>query len=158
MPFIEGQSLEERLSEEGLPVPEAVRIFRQIVDALSAAHAKGVVHRDVKPANVLLTSGHALVADFGVARALRDVTDEHRLTSLGVAMGTPQYMSPEQAVADPENRSPRRPLRCGRRGLSDVDGPGPVRRAQCPSCLHGADEPESRPSASGASGGPRVAR
>ena len=103
MPFIEGQSLRERLDHEGpLPVSEALRLFRQIVDALAAAHARGIVHRDVKPANILLTGSHALVADFGVAKAVHQVTDRTRLTSMGVAMGTPRYMSPEQASGDPE--------------------------------------------------------
>lgn len=102
MPFIEGESLRDRLEKVGpLPVPDAARIFREIVDALGAAHARGVVHRDVKPANVLLADGHALVADFGVAKALSDATGARKVTTVGVAIGTPEYMSPEQAAADP---------------------------------------------------------
>ena len=102
MPFIEGESLRERLSRQGrLPVSEARRLFRQIVDALGAAHEKGVVHRDVKPENVLLAAGHALVADFGVARALSEAPGAPKLTTVGVAMGTPQYMAPEQALGEP---------------------------------------------------------
>ncbi|HZM27841.1 MAG TPA: protein kinase [Gemmatimonadales bacterium] len=101
MPFVKGESLRERLAREGeLPVADAVRILRDVVDALAYAHGEGVVHRDIKPANVLLSGGHALVADFGVAKALSDAAHGVRLTSAGVAIGTPMYMAPEQAVAD----------------------------------------------------------
>ena len=102
MPFVEGHSLRERLAKEDeLPVPEAARILRDVADALSAAHAKGVVHRDIKPENVLLTGRHALVADFGVAKAVHEATGRQTLTTAGVALGTPTYMAPEQAAADP---------------------------------------------------------
>ncbi|MEJ2206878.1 MAG: serine/threonine-protein kinase, partial [Gemmatimonadota bacterium] len=101
MPFVQGESLRDRLEKEGaLPVSDATRIFREIVDALGAAHAHGVVHRDVKPANILLSGGHALVADFGVAKALSEATGTGKVTTAGVALGTPQYMAPEQASAD----------------------------------------------------------
>ncbi len=109
MPFIQGESLRAKLSREGeLPVPEAARILREVADALAFAHSQGVVHRDVKPDNVMLSSGHALVTDFGVAKALEEgqsgqegEADPSGLTSLGVALGTPTYMAPEQAAADP---------------------------------------------------------
>ena len=102
MPFVEGHSLRERLAKEGeLPVPEAARILRDVADALSAAHVKGVVHRDIKPENVLLTGRHALVADFGVAKAVSEATGRQTLTMAGVALGTPTYMAPEQAAASP---------------------------------------------------------
>ncbi|MGA2383664.1 MAG: protein kinase [Gemmatimonadales bacterium] len=102
MPFVEGNSLRERLAKEDeLPVPEAARILRDVADALSAAHAKGVVHRDIKPENVLLTGRHALVADFGVAKAVSEATGRQTLTTAGVALGTPTYMAPEQAAASP---------------------------------------------------------
>jgi len=97
MPFVEGETLRTRLVREGqLPVVDAVRIIREAADALGYAHSHGVVHRDLKPENILLTSEHALVADFGIARALGADTD--RLTSTGLALGTPAYMSPEQAA------------------------------------------------------------
>jgi serine/threonine-protein kinase len=101
MPHIEGESLRDKLAHEGeLPIGEAVRILRDVVDALSEAHEKGVVHRDIKPDNVLLTKHHALVTDFGVAKALSEATSAQKLTTEGVALGTPAYMSPEQAAAD----------------------------------------------------------
>jgi tetratricopeptide (TPR) repeat protein len=100
MPFIKGESLRARLAREGeLPLRDAVRILRDVADALAFAHAEGVVHRDIKPDNVLLVGGHALVTDFGVAKAVAAAVP---LTSLGVALGTPAYMAPEQAVASPQ--------------------------------------------------------
>jgi eukaryotic-like serine/threonine-protein kinase len=102
MPYVEGQSLRQRLAREHeLPISEAVKILIEIVDALAHAHTHGVVHRDIKPDNVMLTGRHALVADFGVARAVSEATGPNTLTSMGVALGTPTYMAPEQAVADP---------------------------------------------------------
>jgi serine/threonine-protein kinase len=101
MPFVDGESLRERLVREGeLPVPEAARLLRDVVDALAAAHALGIVHRDVKPENILLSGRHAMVTDFGVAKAVSEATGRHQLTTAGVALGTPAYMAPEQAVAD----------------------------------------------------------
>jgi serine/threonine-protein kinase len=101
MPLVEGESLRARLRRDGeLPVSEAVRILRDVTDALSYAHRHGVVHRDIKPDNVLLSDGHALVTDFGVAKAL-DQARQSSLTSTGLALGTPAYMAPEQAAADP---------------------------------------------------------
>ncbi|MBP6670096.1 MAG: serine/threonine protein kinase, partial [Gemmatimonadales bacterium] len=102
MPFIEGESLRAKLAREGeLPVAEAAKIMREVVDALSYAHRSGVVHRDIKPDNVLLSDGHAVVTDFGVAKAVTASSGKSSLTSLGVALGTPAYMAPEQAAADP---------------------------------------------------------
>ncbi|MGH7703797.1 MAG: protein kinase domain-containing protein [Gemmatimonadales bacterium] len=102
MPLIEGESLRVKLTRESeLPIGEAVRLLRDVVDALSCAHEHGVVHRDIKPDNVLVSRHHALVTDFGVAKALSEATGKSALTSTGVALGTPAYMAPEQAAADP---------------------------------------------------------
>ena len=102
MPFVDGPSLRQRLAREHeLPVGEAVRILVELVDALAYAHSHGVVHRDIKPDNIMLSGRHALVTDFGVARAVSEATGAGKVTTLGVALGTPAYMSPEQATADP---------------------------------------------------------
>ncbi|HYK82176.1 MAG TPA: protein kinase [Gemmatimonadales bacterium] len=102
MPFIPGESLRAKLAREGeLPIADAVRILRDVVDALAYAHAQGVVHRDIKPDNVLLAGKHALVTDFGVAKAVSASAGSSTLTSLGLALGTPAYMAPEQGAADP---------------------------------------------------------
>ena len=99
MPYIAGESLRDRLRRERqLPVAEAVRLTREAALALDFAHRQGAIHRDVKPENILLVDGQALVADFGIARALGG--DDDRLTETGLAIGTPAYMSPEQAAAD----------------------------------------------------------
>ncbi len=106
MPFITGESLRVKLAREGeLPVIEAVRILRDVVSGLAYAHRSGIMHRDVKPDNVLISGGVAVVTDFGVAKALSvsaDVTSSEGLTSLGMALGTPAYMAPEQATGDPQ--------------------------------------------------------
>ncbi len=105
MPFVEGESLRARLAREGeLPISEVLRLLRDVASALTYAHAQGVIHRDIKPDNVLLSVGSAIVADFGVAKALSESVsagDQSHLTSLGIALGTPAYMAPEQASADP---------------------------------------------------------
>jgi serine/threonine protein kinase len=100
MPYVRGESLRQRLEREvQLPIAESVHIAGEIADALRYAHAEGVVHRDIRPENILLEGGHALVADFGVARAL-EVAGGERLATSGVILGVPAYASPEQARGD----------------------------------------------------------
>ncbi|HEX6106932.1 MAG TPA: serine/threonine-protein kinase, partial [Gemmatimonadales bacterium] len=107
MPYVSGESLRARLIRDGeLPVAESIRILRDVASALAYAHTQGVVHRDIKPDNVLLSHGVAVVTDFGVAKALTISSAETALargglTSMGVSLGTPAYMAPEQASADP---------------------------------------------------------
>jgi tRNA A-37 threonylcarbamoyl transferase component Bud32/tetratricopeptide (TPR) repeat protein len=103
MPYLAGETLAARMQRQGaFPVHEAVRILRDIVDALAYSHANGVVHRDIKPGNVLFSGKHALVTDFGVAKALSAMsTGSTKVTGVGVTVGTPTYIAPEQAMADP---------------------------------------------------------
>src|SRR5206468_4189387 len=102
MPFVDGESLRQRMRREGkLPLADALRITREVGDALGYAHQRQVIHRDIKPENILLADGHAYVADFGIARAVRRARDT-RLTRTGTRIGTPAYMSPEQAFGEEE--------------------------------------------------------
>lgn len=100
MPLVTGESLRAHLSRGELPIAEALRILREVADALARAHDEGVVHRDLKPENVLLSGEHAQVSDFGVAKALHAASGTEAVTSTGIAMGTPAYMAPEQIAAD----------------------------------------------------------
>ncbi|MEP7326309.1 MAG: serine/threonine-protein kinase, partial [Gemmatimonadota bacterium] len=100
MPFVDGESLRDRLQrEKQLPLDDAMQIAREVADALSYAHTRGVIHRDIKPENILLSGGHARVADFGIGRALSAAGGE-TITQTGMAIGTPTYMSPEQAAGE----------------------------------------------------------
>jgi len=102
MPYVDGETLRQRLVREGpLPIAEALRLVREIGEALHYAHGEGLIHRDVKPENVLLSQGHAQVADFGIARAA-GIAAAGRLTQTGLGLGTPAYMSPEQAGGERE--------------------------------------------------------
>lgn len=101
MPLIIGETLRGRLSQASLPIRDVLGLLAEVADALACAHAHDVIHRDIKPENILLSQGHAYVADFGVAKALHHSIDGNAITLTGVSVGTPAYMSPEQAVADP---------------------------------------------------------
>ncbi|MBP9201408.1 MAG: protein kinase [Gemmatimonadales bacterium] len=101
MPFVYGESLRERLERDHmLPVDFAIHVALEVADALGYAHMLGIVHRDIKPENIMLSGGHALVADFGIARAVTEAGSSQKLTETGMAVGTPLYMSPEQSVGD----------------------------------------------------------
>ena len=110
MPYVEGESLRERLKREHqLPIDEALRLTREVADALDTAHRHGIVHRDIKPENILLSEGHAMVSDFGIARAAQTASGEREATRAlaprtpsGILLGTPSYMSPEQAAGNTE--------------------------------------------------------
>ena len=101
MPYVEGEALRDRLArEKQLPIADAIRIFKEVADALAYSHARGVVHRDIKPGNVLLSGRHAVVTDFGVAKAVTASATRDTMTTVGMAVGTPHYMAPEQAMGE----------------------------------------------------------
>src|SRR5256712_437921 len=115
MPYVEGESLRDRLErEKQLSLEDTLRIAGEVAGALAYAHSHGVVHRDIKPENVMLSGGTVVVADFGIARAVTAAGDEHQLTQTGTVIGTPAYMSPEQATgsAEIDGRSDQYSLAC----------------------------------------------
>ena len=143
MPYVQGESLRARLDrEKQLPVEEAVRYACEVADALAYAHAQGVVHRDIKPENVLLENGHAVVADFGIARAA-SAADTTTLTKTGVAIGTPQYMSPEQIFGekDIDGRTDEYALGCMLHEMLAGQPPFVGPHAQSLMAQHALDEP-----------------
>ena len=99
MPYVEGETLRDRMGNRAMPIDEVLRIADEVADALHYAHTRGVVHRDIKPENIMLEGGHAVVADFGIAHAVGGTTAD-RMTQVGMSLGTPHYMSPEQASGD----------------------------------------------------------
>jgi serine/threonine-protein kinase len=102
MPFVEGEALSDMIArEKQLSIDEAIRITKEVAGALGHAHAYGLIHRDIKPENIMMSGGHAIVADFGIAKAV-SAAGGHEVTSTGTAIGTPAYMSPEQAAGDPD--------------------------------------------------------
>jgi tetratricopeptide (TPR) repeat protein len=144
MPFVEGESLRDRLRREAqLPFEEAELIASQVADALDYAHSKGIVHRDIKPGNILLSSGHALVSDFGIARAVTEAGGK-KLTLSGIVIGTPAYMSPEQAGGmDVDPRSDIYSLGCVLYEMVTGEVPFAGRSAQAVLTRHMLEDPPS---------------
>ena len=145
MPYVEGETLRDRIRrEKQLPVGEAVRIAREIAEALDYAHKHDVVHRDIKPSNILLSGGQAVVADFGIARAI-SVADQEELTASGLAVGTPEYMSPEQGTGDSnvDGRSDIYALGCVLYEMLGGEPPFTGRTAQNILARHRHDPPPS---------------
>ena len=102
MPYVEGESLRDRVARDGaLPVSDAVRLLRDVIDGLAYAHEHNVVHRDIKPDNVMIATRHAMITDFGIAKAFSEVAGKSKVTTAGVSIGTPAYMAPEQCTAEP---------------------------------------------------------
>ena len=147
MPFVVGESLRARVARGELPVGETVHILRDVVSALAYAHEFGVAHRDIKPDNVLLTGGVAVVTDFGVAKAVSVSSEAQQhtaLTSMGMALGTPAYMAPEQATADPNVDHRADIYALGAMAYELLTGRAPFagRSAQATLAAHVVEDPE----------------
>ncbi len=149
MPFVEGESLRARIDRTGaMPVAETCRIVREVADALAYAHRRGIIHRDLKPANILIGEGHALIIDFGIAKAVSAAGGDGGAgggaTSTGLVLGTPTYMAPEQAAGDPiDHRADLYALGCVAYELLGGSPPFTGDTAQALLAAHLADEPES---------------
>jgi tetratricopeptide (TPR) repeat protein len=135
MPYVDGESLRDRICQGPLPLVEALQIAREVADALAYAHQRGLVHRDIKPGNILLEAHHAVVSDFGIARAIVEAAG-HEITTAGLVVGTPLYMSPEQASGGPvDERSDIYSLGCVLyemlAGQPPFTGPTPLAVAAC---------------------------
>ncbi len=143
MPYVEGMTLRDRMTRDGqLPIPFALKIAREIADALDYAHRHEVIHRDVKPENILLSEDHALLADLGIAKAV--ASNETRLTSMGMAIGTPAYMSPEQVAGEPaDGRSDLYALACVTYEMLTGEPPHLGRTAQAIAMKRLTDAPPS---------------
>src|SRR5260370_26568622 len=129
MPYVEGESLRDRLTrEKQLPQDDAIRIATEVAGALAYAHSRGVVHRDIKPENIMLSGGTAVVTDFGIARAVSAADQSRHLTETGTIIGTPAYMSPEQAT-----------------GATEIDGRSDPYSPACGGYRMLAGEPPSTP-------------
>ncbi|HRP07847.1 MAG TPA: protein kinase [Gemmatimonadales bacterium] len=141
MPYVEGESLRDLMRRDGrIPLARAAEIIREAASGLEYAHGQGVVHRDVKPENIMLSGGHAVVTDFGIARAIDASRNDSNLTGAGMAIGTPAYMSPEQATADAvDARSDQYALACVFYELTTGQQPfsGPTMQAMLTSILTG---------------------
>jgi serine/threonine-protein kinase len=145
MPYVDGESLRQRLDRERqLTVEDATRIASEVADALGYAHSHNIVHRDIKPENILLEAGHAVVSDFGIARAIMRA-DSDETTSTGIAIGTPRYMSPEQGTGDPilDARSDIYSLGCTLYETLTGEPPFGGRTAQAIIARHAAEAPPS---------------
>ena len=145
MPYVDGESLRARLERGGeLPVAETVRVLGEVADALQYAHHRGVVHRDIKPENVLFSGRHALVTDFGVAKAVSASVSAQSFTTAGMAIGTPAYMAPEQAAADPQVDHRADLYALGVLGYEMLSGEPPFRGRSSQAILaaHMTQEPE----------------
>ena len=130
MPFVEGESLRDRLNrEKQLPIDDAVRIAREVADALDYAHRHGVIHRDIKPENILLHDGQRAGRRLRHRARARAADGGRRMTETGMSLGTPHYMSPEQAMGERDTRRPHRRLRAGLRALRDARRRAAVHRA-----------------------------
>lgn len=158
MPLVDGETLRSSLQRSGaMPVAEVLRILRDTAEALCYAHEHGIVHRDIKPENILIAGSHAHVTDFGVAKAISDATDAlGGLTSVGIALGTPAYMAPEQAAGDPATDLRADLYALGAVGYEMLTGAAvfSARSAQAMLAAHAVEKPEDirirRPSVPGA--------